>query len=72
MPEAVRCDICGKLYSSSHVKSHKRLAHGKPKAPASGAAEDGMKAILDIYVTLSPEIKTRVLAELSALTEKPA
>jgi len=64
MPEAVRCDICGKLYSSSHVKSHKRLAHG-PKRPVK-ATQDGMVAILEIYETLSLENKVRVLSQLSA------
>jgi predicted nucleic acid binding AN1-type Zn finger protein len=70
MPEPVRCDICGKLYSSSHVNSHKRLAHAKPKPQvAADAAEDG-SAILEIYATLSPENKTRILAQLSALIKK--
>jgi hypothetical protein len=72
MPEFVRCDICGKLYSSRHVKSHKRLAHAKEKPAGLAAAQDGMKTILEIYETLSPENKERVLAQLAALAREPS
>jgi DNA-directed RNA polymerase subunit N (RpoN/RPB10) len=72
MAEPVRCDICGKLYSSRHVSSHKRLAHGKEKFGGSAAAERGIKAILEIYKTLSPENKKRVLAELAAIGQEPS
>ena len=64
MPEAVRCDICGKLYSSAHLSSHKRLAHAKHKA-GSTSEEDQMKTILALYKTLSTEHKKRVLAQLA-------
>ncbi len=65
MAEPVRCDVCGKLFSSRHLKSHKRLAHVKEKL-AGGTEQDAMKAILEIYNTLSAEDKERVLAELGA------
>jgi DNA-directed RNA polymerase subunit N (RpoN/RPB10) len=67
MPEPVRCDVCGKLYSSSHVSSHKRLAHAKDKIAASAATERGIQTILEIYNTLSSENKKRVLAELASM-----
>jgi predicted nucleic acid binding AN1-type Zn finger protein len=65
MPEPVRCDICGKLYSSRHLSSHKRLAHAKPK-PGAISGEDQMKAIVELFKTLSPENKASVLAQLAA------
>ena len=79
MPEAVRCDICGKLYSSRHLSSHKRLAHGKEKLAGSPAAynssvtqQDGVKKILEIYKTLSAENKERLRAQLATLEQKPS
>jgi hypothetical protein len=65
MPEPVRCDICGKLYSSRHVSSHKRLAHAKHSV-GSTSGEKQIKNILELYKTLSTEQKKRVLAELVA------
>jgi DNA-directed RNA polymerase subunit N (RpoN/RPB10) len=72
MPEPVRCDVCGKLFSSRHVKSHKRLAHPKGKGAVSVAEQDGIKTILDLYKTLSAENKERVLAQLAALEQEPS
>ena len=69
MAEPVRCDVCGKLYSSRHLSSHKRLAHPKPK-PGSTSHEDRMKAILELFRTLSLEHKKRVLAQLAADAQK--
>jgi DNA-directed RNA polymerase subunit N (RpoN/RPB10) len=72
MAEPVRCDVCGKLFSSRHVKSHKRLAHPKGKVAVSVAEQDGIKTILDLYKTLSAENKERVLAQLAALEQEPS
>jgi hypothetical protein len=72
MPEAVRCDICGKLYSSRHVKSHKRLAHAEERSVSSAVAQDRMKTILKIYKTLSPENKKLALAQLTACEKEPS
>jgi DNA-directed RNA polymerase subunit N (RpoN/RPB10) len=72
MPEPVRCDVCGKLFSSRYVKSHKRLAHGKDKPAGSAAEQSGMKTILEVYQTLSAENKERVRAQLAALEGKPS
>ncbi len=71
MAEPVRCDVCGKLFSSSHLKSHKRLAHVKNNV-ACATGQDGMKTILELYKTLSPEDKERVLAELAAREQEPS
>jgi hypothetical protein len=71
MPEPVRCDVCGKLFSSSHVSSHKRLAHAKDKLGGS-TPERGMKTILEIYDSLSAENKKRVLAQLASLEREPS
>jgi predicted nucleic acid binding AN1-type Zn finger protein len=70
MPEPVRCDICGKLYSSRHLSSHKRLAHAKPKM-VSTSDEDQMKAILELFKTLSAEHKQRILAQLADAQNLP-
>jgi hypothetical protein len=72
MSEPVRCDVCGKLFSSRHVKSHKRLAHPKAKVAVSVAEQDGMKMILDLYKTLSAENKERMLAQLATLEQEPS
>ena len=79
MPEPVRCDVCGKLYSSRHLSSHKRLAHGKEKLAGAAAAQnssvtqqDGMKNIIEIYKTLSAENKERLRAQLATLEQKPS
>lgn len=72
MPEPVRCDVCGKLFSSRHVKSHQRLAHAKGKSANSGDEQSGLKIILEVYKTLSPENKKRVRAQLAALEQEPS
>jgi hypothetical protein len=71
MPEAVRCDVCGKLFSSRHVKSHKRLAHAKEKLAASPAEHDKVKTILELYNTLSAENQKGVLAQLADVEQEP-
>jgi hypothetical protein len=72
MPEPVRCDVCGKLFSSRHVKSHQRLAHAKDKSSGSGAEESKIKTILEAYKTLAPENKARVRKQLAELEQKPS
>ena len=56
MAQTVRCDICGKLLSSSYIKSHKRLAHA-----------DLSKKILELFKSLSEEEKKKVLEDLIAM-----
>jgi DNA-directed RNA polymerase subunit N (RpoN/RPB10) len=72
MPEPVRCDVCGKLFSSRHVSSHKRLAHSKDHTRGSASTERGMKTILEIYNSLSAENKKRVLAQLASMEQGPS
>jgi len=71
MPEPVRCDVCGKLYSSAHLSSHKRLAHAKHKA-GSTSQEDQMKTIVALYKTLSTEHQKRLLAQLVTNEQEPS
>jgi hypothetical protein len=71
MPEAVRCDVCGKLFSSRHLNSHKRLAHPKEKVAGSAAEQNGIKKILELYKTLSAENQKRVLAQLAGIKQEP-
>lgn len=60
MAHAVHCDICGKLISSSYIKSHKRLAH-----------VDLSEKILALFKSLSEEEKKKVLRDLMAIARKP-
>lgn len=60
MAQAVQCDICGKLISSSYIKSHKRLAH-----------TDLPKKILALFQSLSEEEKKKVVGDLIAIARKP-
>jgi hypothetical protein len=66
MAQTVRCDICGKLFSLSHVKSHKRLAH--PTSDLSG--EEAAKKILALFKNLSKEEKGKVLRDLTDMTKE--
>ena len=60
MAQPVRCEVCGKLFSSSHLGAHKRLAH--PKLISNEPA--AVKKILTLFETLSAEEKKKVLATL--------
>ena len=71
MAEPVRCDICGKLYSSRHVTSHKRLAHGKDKLSLTNEQNE-MKKIVELYKKLSPANKESVRMQLAALAKEPS
>jgi DNA-directed RNA polymerase subunit N (RpoN/RPB10) len=71
MPEPVRCDVCGKLFSSRHLSSHKRLAHGKERL-STISEQERMKAILEAFKTLSADGKERVLAQLAVEAQEPS
>jgi hypothetical protein len=71
MPQAVRCDICGKLMSSSTLKSHKRLAHAKAVVVVANE-DDAVPKIVGIYKKLSAEKKKEVLATLANMEVDPA
>ena len=72
MPEPVRCDVCGKLFSSRHLSSHKWLAHARQKLGEATDEQNGVKTILELYKHLSAENKRRVLAQLAALEQAPS
>lgn len=59
MAEAVHCDICGRLVSSSYLKSHKRMAHADPS-----------EKILALFKRLSEEKKKKVLVDLIAIAKE--
>lgn len=71
MPHSIRCDICGKLLSSSTLRSHKRLAHAKAIVVVA-SEEDALPKIARIYKTLSAEKKKEVLAALAEMDADPA
>ena len=62
MARPVHCDICGKLYSTSSLSTHKRLAH---RISDKSAAEK----IVDLFKTLSIDDQKRVLQNLTMITE---
>lgn len=67
MPEPVRCEVCGKLFSSRHVKSHQRLAHRKE---GSSDEQSSVEKIVEVYKSLSAKNKERVRAQLAALEQE--
>jgi hypothetical protein len=67
MAKTVRCDICGKLFSSRHVSSHKRLAHTKATSGGARAPENQVEAIVQLFENLPAEEKREALAKLMAL-----
>lgn len=62
MARAVHCDICGKLFSSSYVKAHKRLAHKTADSVLSES--EAIQKILRLFKELSPADKKKVLRDL--------
>jgi hypothetical protein len=70
VPEQVHCDVCGKIFSSRHVSSHKRLAHAKANTPIRADQPDQIEAIVQLFKSLPIEKKTRVLATLAGLQHK--
>ena len=69
MAQPIRCDLCGKLFSSSYVDSHKRLAHPKIKATAPNEPATARK-IIALFKTLSAERQKKLAANLNALAAK--
>jgi hypothetical protein len=68
----VKCDLCGKLFSSRYVGSHKRLAHAKPKATVLTAPSDETEMILRLFRDLPLEKKRRLLIQLAAIEQEPS
>ena len=66
MAQPVRCDICGKLFSSSYLGAHKRLSHPRAESAEPAAAQK----ILRLFNALSAEGKKKVLAALSVIEGK--
>jgi hypothetical protein len=70
MAEPVRCDVCGGLFSSRHLNSHKRLAHPNQRAVTQTTEsklteQDAMRRIVDLFGCLSEENKKNVLYRLT-------
>ena len=74
MADTVRCDVCGGLFSSRHLNSHKRLAHGGknagPAAENPANDQEAMRKIVDLFGGLSDENKKNVLNRLTVLPGK--
>ena len=68
MSQIVKCDVCGKIYSQSHLGSHKRLSHGKRKSSSRSSKDESgsWEMILAMYERLSDEGKKEVLSRLAA------
>jgi hypothetical protein len=67
MSEAVKCDICGALYNSRYLASHKRWAHAKKeKSEDSDLTEpEATNRIVSLFERLSPEGRKRLLQRLT-------
>jgi hypothetical protein len=68
MGEMVHCEICGRVYSSSHLKAHQRLAHGKALAPQSSVPTsdtEAMQRIVSLFDGLSPKNQKLITKRLS-------
>jgi hypothetical protein len=67
MSEAVKCDICGGLYNSRYLASHKRWAHPKTEKSEDSYLTESAAAerILSLFGRLSPEGRKRVLQRLT-------
>ena len=66
MAQPVRCDVCGKLLSSSALRSHKRLAHAKAVVIVA-SDDDAITKLVQIFNTLSEEKKKEALVALAGL-----
>jgi hypothetical protein len=68
MSQIVKCDICGGIYSQSHLSSHKRLSHGRrgALAPTKSGAQSP-EVILSLYAQLPEEDKRQVRDRLMAV-----
>lgn len=67
MSQMVRCDICGGLYNQRHLRSHKRLSHGKREATHRSKEEpESLETILSLYKQLPEEQKKEVLDRLAS------
>jgi len=64
MARPVYCDICGRLYSSSYVGAHKRLAHRMDKSAAD--------RIVALFKGLSIDERKKVLEKLTSITQPGA
>ncbi len=62
MAQTVRCDVCGKLFSSSYIGSHKRLAHP--------SEETAVQHILSLFKNLSKKSKKKLLEDLTSMTRQ--
>ncbi len=67
MHKPVICDVCGRLFNSRHLSSHKRLEHPQKRRPATPTGQkEAIQEIFSLYDHLSPRGKKKVLARLTA------
>jgi hypothetical protein len=71
MTQIVKCDICGGLYSESHLSSHKRLSHGKRKRSLRSFKNQpaSLELILSLYEGLSEDQKKELRERLAAFEQ---
>jgi len=72
MSPMVNCDVCGGIYNSSTLNSHKRLSHGIGKAskPSTAGELHKLDVILALYGQLSDEGKKKVRNQLATADQK--
>lgn len=71
MSQAVKCEVCGGIYNSRYLASHKRWAHHGHNNPLSQVSEEeAMKQIVALFKGLSPASRAQVLASLNRVSKK--
>lgn len=69
MSGIVKCEVCGRQYNESYLKSHKRLAHGAKNRPAVKFDDEAfaIAEILSLYKQLSEKGRRSVSDRLATL-----
>lgn len=62
MAGPVHCEICGKLYTTSSIKTHKRLSHRIDKSAA--------EKVVDLFKDLSIDDQKKVIEKLISIIER--
>jgi hypothetical protein len=81
MSETVHCDICGKIFNTRFLQSHRRGAHPHAKNPPdprndprnspARTEKETVAQILSLFDQLSPDARRRVLNTLASPNPKP-
>ena len=66
MTGLVKCDICGKMFNTRYLSSHKRIVHADGEEDAKERKQqEVMRKISGLYKGLSAENRKKVLERLA-------